>query len=496
MIAAYEVHIVVWSTVLVSVAIHTLATVTMATRDKMDIFSAIVTESFDRLQRIVTSIPDINIRNSRQQTPLIASMFMGDKTVLVNTVRLLIRHGSDVNAQDEQGRSPLMLACMNKDRLDAVELLGKNPNCDLNLKDRDGNTALHHAVDSGNSMAIRALVTSSSARRKIKMNEPNNSGLSPYKLSERLKHVRCSRMLLKHGGSEIITEDDKGPTNSIHDTQKVSHPMKARPESRASENKIRESLQSLINESRTKTPFDMTARSVKTPKPIQPMSSRSEVPPMAGKTFQETSGDSNPRFSEKSAVNRGLPKLRPKSEVLPLTSFLNPYKSFNRPLSDRRVVTISRDTRDTIIESRHLSSDGSTYFESTRCLNEGFARRQGTSRPASRYPAGEKLSEVNRSYRLQSLEVNGDTGNSRNIPPEEWSPTRDFRPGEDLKNTARQRIASRRVLTPIVSAKTVHEVESRSQSPAQEYVRDRLPSIASGKTLYLMTPRQTPSELF
>ncbi|KAI8772151.1 ankyrin repeat domain-containing protein 26 [Biomphalaria glabrata] len=461
-------------------------------KHQLDIFVAIATEAFDRLQRIVTTIPDINVRDSRMRTPLIASMVITDKTVLLNSVRLLLRHGSDVNAQDQHGRSTLMLACVDKERLDVLDLLVKNQSCDLNLKDCDGNTALHHAVESGNAMAIRVLVSAASDKRKLNLNEINNAGLSAYKLAGRLQHVRCSRMLVKHGGSELITNDEESSAKKPSDIPNDLISVRKRSKSRAAENRTRESIQSMVNEQRAKTPYDLSARSIKAPKYFQSGKTPTEISLRPDKCLQDTSKSNE--FPQQVTERRGLPKLRPKSEVLPVAAFENPpYRPFHRPLSDRRVVTLSRDNLTDTTENRREPREGAFHLsldESSQVLNLSSSNFSGYARPSTRHVSGATTLDEQRQFRLEGFPPSNEIGNSHHALRQDISPIRDFSSHED-----RPRYNTRRVLTPIASAKTVYE-DLRPLSPAPERVRDRLPSIASGKTLYLMTPREAQSRLY
>lgn len=89
------------------------------------------------LERLLAA-GDVNARagTAPGQTPLMLAARKANTTV----VELLLRHGADVNAQDEIGNTALMCAidCGN---LDMVRLLIARPELNLDLKDqvrRDG----------------------------------------------------------------------------------------------------------------------------------------------------------------------------------------------------------------------------------------------------------------------------------------------------------------------------------------------------------------------
>ena len=99
-----------------------------------------------------------------------------------DTVRLLLMNGCDVNAQDEEGSTALMCAsehghaeivkelfiryhsinnrvlCKQEYRLKFEKLILDNDECDCNLEDNDGSTAMSIAVDSGHGREIGVML--------------------------------------------------------------------------------------------------------------------------------------------------------------------------------------------------------------------------------------------------------------------------------------------------------------------------------------------------
>lgn len=79
---------------------------------------------------------DVNARNEYGLTPLIIACDNNNP----EAVSLLLEHGADVNAQDDSGRTPLMIAVQSSDG-DIVSLLISRGS-DINARDEGGNTAL------------------------------------------------------------------------------------------------------------------------------------------------------------------------------------------------------------------------------------------------------------------------------------------------------------------------------------------------------------------
>ena len=199
-----------------------------AAPDDRNIFIAISSGKVNRLHALLANTEDLNVRDTSLRTPLIHAIFISNDDIRTHIVRLLLRHGCDVNAQDGVGRTALMYACMERDKIDVVRLLAKCRRCDPNLQDDDGNTALIHSVEGGNASAIRILTNHSGMKNRVKVNMVNGSGLSALELSVKLGLADCCRILIKDGQA---------------DTTKI---------------KNRHLLLDLVNEDRARTPFDVS----------------------------------------------------------------------------------------------------------------------------------------------------------------------------------------------------------------------------------------------
>ena len=91
-------------------------------------------------------------------TPLHAAAFLAGGNGPRRLIDELISRGADVNSVSLQGHTPLMVAA-NRDNLAFIQHLVARHDADLDLVDRDGDTALYNAIDGRANKATRYLLT-------------------------------------------------------------------------------------------------------------------------------------------------------------------------------------------------------------------------------------------------------------------------------------------------------------------------------------------------
>lgn len=100
----------------------------------------------------------------------------------IDTAEILLQHGADVNARDDEGLTPLMRAARNNDQ-QALEMLLRY-GADPRLAANDGNTALHFAAAKASVQNIQSLIAAGAI-----VAAKNNSGETALSIS-RAKNKR------------------------------------------------------------------------------------------------------------------------------------------------------------------------------------------------------------------------------------------------------------------------------------------------------------------
>ena len=167
------------------------------------------------LARILLELgADVNARNVDGRTPLI---YAASDSNAEETVELLLQHGADVHATDNEGLSALLIAD-SAEILDLLLAAGADPK----QTDAQGNTLLHvnSGCDSDHDAFIERLF-----ELELDVNARNNDGATPL-ISACKNYSPGSEFitaLLEHG-ADINARDNKGRTALMHAAANAYYP--------------------------------------------------------------------------------------------------------------------------------------------------------------------------------------------------------------------------------------------------------------------------------
>jgi len=169
---------------------------------------------------------DVNSANNKGATPLINAV----KNYNSNAVNMLLGNGADPDKSDENGYTALHYAALCKsenidDKDDYreivmnIEALAQN-NADMNKGDFDGKTPLILACINGYSDIVKLLLKNNADIRQKDLN-----GLSPVQHASENGHINLAKALIKAGsGVDLLT------LTNIGDNEKVIQAIKKKPE--------------------------------------------------------------------------------------------------------------------------------------------------------------------------------------------------------------------------------------------------------------------------
>jgi ankyrin repeat protein len=145
----------------------------------------------------------VNLRDQNEKTPLFYAISKKDRmsaTISPKMVRLLLKHGANVNIKDEYGYAPLHYAVESGD-LRIVSIL-VDAGARTNVKDNDGDTPLHltwHVYTEDGLSILRFLI-----ERGANINAKNNWGHTLLHLTSSWGNINFVRELLHQGANPFL----------------------------------------------------------------------------------------------------------------------------------------------------------------------------------------------------------------------------------------------------------------------------------------------------
>ena len=164
------------------------------------------------VQLLLDSGADVNAVDERGRTPLLLALDEGMRHQNVRRIELLIARGADVNIADQSKRTPLHMSMAflrgNKD----IAMLLLKSGADVNAKDYENCTPLHFAAERGFIEVINVLLD-----RGVEINPTDTHGCTPLDHAIEWSHPDAAKLLRAKGGKVIVQKDaekaGKAPAN-------------------------------------------------------------------------------------------------------------------------------------------------------------------------------------------------------------------------------------------------------------------------------------------
>ena len=119
------------------------------------------------------AVPVKKVFAAQTETALLEAASAGD----TETVETLLKHGANINAQDNDGGTALIWAAVNG-HTKTVETLLKH-GADINAQDNEGVTALMHAASAGDTKTVKILL-----KHGANINVQDNEGYTALMLTD------------------------------------------------------------------------------------------------------------------------------------------------------------------------------------------------------------------------------------------------------------------------------------------------------------------------
>lgn len=168
----------------------------------MSILEAAENGNVEKIKLLLENGADVNAKDDKGWTPLMMASRHSNTSSNIETVNLLLQNGADVNAKQNTGWTPLMLASRysNTDsNIQTVKLLLQN-GADVNLKNNDGWTPLKLASKNSNTETVKLLL-----ENDANVNLKNNNGNTALMLA---KNLEILKLLLEYNADPFILNND------------------------------------------------------------------------------------------------------------------------------------------------------------------------------------------------------------------------------------------------------------------------------------------------
>jgi len=162
------------------------------TRDYLPLHQATSSGHLHIVELLIDAGTDVNAAPHSGWTALHTAAYLG----YVDIVDLLLARGADVNQLTADGVPPLHLAVGrgSKGRLDIVRKLVETGHCDLDFRDKSGNTALHKCIYESRKEILQYLINCGS-----NLNFQSHNGYTPFHRAVDRCCIDSCKLLLEGG---------------------------------------------------------------------------------------------------------------------------------------------------------------------------------------------------------------------------------------------------------------------------------------------------------
>ncbi|XP_012943692.1 uncharacterized protein LOC101851370 [Aplysia californica] len=168
------------------------------------LFQCVIKGNVNKVRHLLSRGASLTLKNDYGFSPLVAALHVEDENKRKRMFALLLERGASYKARDERhGRTVLHWACLLGQAEQVTTLLEETAG-DMNLQDKDseGYSALHHAVRVGSRAIVDTLVDYH-VRFGISVDQVDNLGLTPYLHARRLGYRDVASALKDKGLASV-----------------------------------------------------------------------------------------------------------------------------------------------------------------------------------------------------------------------------------------------------------------------------------------------------